>query len=210
MFWGALKLAAVSSLLMLNGCAISYMEDDGSRRILGFAEVEVVPAELFVRADAPTMSSKVFVGDVIVVRTIGLSFLGSEDSSAITLGYARHSSALLRNCYGGTADVFSDTCDTPANAPDKKGHTEGLGPAHHLGFVDLRIPISSDMAQVAGSYASHEALGVSLLGMANEQTISVGYADSRLSALGTKVLLLGHPDDATPKKSIKKKLTGSE
>ena len=60
---------------------------DGTRRIIGFVDMEVRPA-----ADPRTVA-----GEVVDIRTIGLSLLDTDGGTSLALGWQRHIAASLRD-----------------------------------------------------------------------------------------------------------------
>ena len=82
-------IAAVSlgAALLLGGCAVSYVDDDGSRHIIGFANIVIPPPD---RA-LPT------AGNVIDLTTIGLSLNDMPEGQSLTLGYSRAVTATLKD-----------------------------------------------------------------------------------------------------------------
>jgi len=73
--------------LLLPGCAVSYVDDDGSRHIIGFANIVIPPAD----SAMPT------AGNVIDLTTVGLSFNDMPDGQSLTLGYSRAVTATLKD-----------------------------------------------------------------------------------------------------------------
>jgi hypothetical protein len=82
-------VAAVASVatLSLGGCAVSYVGDDGSRHIIGFAKIVIPPAD----SAMPT------AGNVIDLTTIGLSLNDMPEGQSLTLGYSRAVTATLKD-----------------------------------------------------------------------------------------------------------------
>jgi hypothetical protein len=79
-------LASVAAL-SLGGCAVSYVGDDGSRHIIGFAKIVIPPAD----SAMPT------AGNVIDLTTVGLSFNDMPEGQSLTLGYSRAVTATLKD-----------------------------------------------------------------------------------------------------------------
>ena len=73
--------------LLLSGCAVSYVDDDGSRHIIGFAKIVIPPAD----SAMPT------AGNVIDLTTVGLSFNDMPEGQSLTLGYSRAVTATLKD-----------------------------------------------------------------------------------------------------------------
>ena len=78
---------AVGAALIMSGCALSYVDDDGSRHIIGFASVVIPPPD----RNEPT------AGNVIDLTTIGLSFNDMPEGQSLTLGYSRAVTATLKD-----------------------------------------------------------------------------------------------------------------
>ena len=73
--------------LLLAGCAVSYVDDDGTRHVIGFANIVIPPPD---RA-MPT------AGNVIDLTTVGLSLNDMPDGQSLTLGYSRAVTATLKD-----------------------------------------------------------------------------------------------------------------
>jgi hypothetical protein len=78
---------AAAALLLLGGCAVSYVDDDGTRHIIGFASIVIPPPD----RHEPT------AGNIIDLTTIGLSLNDMPDGQSITLGYSRAVTATLKD-----------------------------------------------------------------------------------------------------------------
>lgn len=79
-------LASVAAL-SVGGCAVSYVGDDGSRHIIGFARIVIPPPD----SAMPT------AGNVIDLTTVGLSLNDMPDGQSLTLGYSRAVTATLKD-----------------------------------------------------------------------------------------------------------------
>lgn len=79
------SIALCCAALQLAGCAISYVSDDGSRHVIGFASIVIPPA-------AQTQPT---AGNVIDLTTVGLSLTDMPDGRSLTLGYSRAVTATL-------------------------------------------------------------------------------------------------------------------
>jgi hypothetical protein len=86
---GLLRVTALASIavLPLGGCAVSYVGDDGSRHIIGFARIVIPPPD----SAMPT------AGNVIDLTTVGLSLNDMPDGQSLTLGYSRAVTATLKD-----------------------------------------------------------------------------------------------------------------
>jgi hypothetical protein len=184
----------------LAGCAVSYVNDEGAQRIVGLAEVEVLPADTFVHRDTPETPSRALVGDVATVRVIGVLLMDSEDSSAIAFGYAAQTSAFVRDCYDLTLAEpgLRGDCRVQTGTKADTGVASGTKAEYYLGFVDLTL-LPPDRTLVAGSFATHQSFGLSLLAMGSERILSVGYHDSALVALDPDVFVADMPFHAVPR-----------
>jgi hypothetical protein len=80
-------IVASLAALALGGCAVSYVGDDGSRHIVGFAKIVIPPAD----SAMPT------AGNVIDLTTVGLSFNDMPEGQSLTLGYSRAVTATLKD-----------------------------------------------------------------------------------------------------------------
>jgi len=82
-----LTAAALLATLASASCAWSATEADGTRRIIGFVDMEVRPA-----ADPGVVA-----GQVVDIRAFGVSIIDTPDGSSAALGWQRHVAASLRN-----------------------------------------------------------------------------------------------------------------
>ena len=82
-----LTMVALLSATASASCAWSDTGADGTRRIIGFVDMEVRPA-----ADPRTVA-----GEVVDIRTIGLSLLDTDGGTSLALGWQRHIAASLRD-----------------------------------------------------------------------------------------------------------------
>lgn len=80
-------VVASLAALALGGCAVSYVGDDGSRHIIGFAKIVIPPAD----SAMPT------AGNVIDLTTVGLSLNDMPEGQSLTLGYSRAVTATLKD-----------------------------------------------------------------------------------------------------------------
>ena len=74
-------------LLGLAGCALSWQEADGSRRVIGFVALRLTDA-----ADHPT-----FAGTAVDLTTIGLGIAATGEETIVSLGYLNITTAKLRD-----------------------------------------------------------------------------------------------------------------
>lgn len=105
-----LTMAAVLSTGACASCAWGYTQVDGTRRIIGFVDLEIRPA-----ADPRTVA-----GEVIDVRTIGLSLLDAGDGTSVVLGWQRTIVAALRDNALVLGNPLTATGDTE-NDDNEKG-----------------------------------------------------------------------------------------
>lgn len=85
-----IKYQCCSCLLLfslLSGCAVTYIDENGNKNIIGFVNVKTKPAE------------KVFyiAGETIDVTSIGFMFFNSTEQSSITIGYGKETHTYLKN-----------------------------------------------------------------------------------------------------------------
>lgn len=80
-------LLVLGCALLSSGCAVSYVADDGSRHIIGFAQIVIPPAD----SAMPT------AGNVIDLTTIGLSLNDMPEGQSLTLGYSHAVTATLKD-----------------------------------------------------------------------------------------------------------------
>lgn len=77
----------VPLVLLLQGCAHSWVDEHNVRHVVGFFSVEVIPAP-------PGPSA---AGQTIRVRSVGLSVTTADIGSAIVLGYQDTALTAIRN-----------------------------------------------------------------------------------------------------------------
>ena len=80
-------LALCLSGLLVTGCSYSYTAEDGARRMIGFVDITIRPAE-----DAPNIA-----GQVIDLQSVGLSYNQTAAGQNVTLGYSHEKVGFLRN-----------------------------------------------------------------------------------------------------------------
>lgn len=66
---------ALTAIVLLAGCAVTYTDADGARHVVGFVAMEIAPPE------------GNLAGEVVRVRTIGISALNVRHTVGFTLGY---------------------------------------------------------------------------------------------------------------------------
>jgi hypothetical protein len=79
--------ALAALLLMLAGCAIDYVDDDGVRHVIGLTSISIPPPD----ATTPT------AGHVIDVTTVGVSITDMPEGGSVTLGYNRAVTAVIND-----------------------------------------------------------------------------------------------------------------
>jgi hypothetical protein len=82
-----LLLAAPIIVASVAGCALVYTEADGTKHIIGLANVEIRPP-----ADPRTIA-----GEVVDTTVIGLGIYNTEAEGGFVLGYGRDVSAAIRD-----------------------------------------------------------------------------------------------------------------
>ena len=98
----------------LTSCAYGYTEADGTRRIIGLVDLEIRPS-----ADERTIA-----GEVVDVRTVGLSLLETGDETSVALGYQRHIAAALRDNALVLGNPLTASREQKAQGP-KQGGSNG-------------------------------------------------------------------------------------
>ena len=78
-------LPVLAGSLMLGGCAHSWIDTSGNRRVMGWVDLTLPP---------PTT---VGGADWTRVRTIGLALSRSEGGAEITVGYSDNTLAIIRD-----------------------------------------------------------------------------------------------------------------
>lgn len=84
---GLIMILAVGVTGPAAGCAAVTVDEDGSRRIVGFVAMRLAPA-----ADATTIA-----GQVTDVSALGLALYSSPIQQALVLGYSRERLAAVRD-----------------------------------------------------------------------------------------------------------------
>ena len=72
--------------LLNSGCAYSYFDDDGSRRVIGFVDIRI-------RED----SGSTFAGHIVDFRSLGGTVSRNAQGASFSLGYAREVSAAIQD-----------------------------------------------------------------------------------------------------------------
>lgn len=70
----------------ISGCAHSYIDEQGNRRIIGLVNLAISPA-----------TSEPAAADWIRLRQIGISLNRSEFASSLDVGYSDNTIAVIRN-----------------------------------------------------------------------------------------------------------------
>jgi hypothetical protein len=94
-------VAALATLAVLQGCAHSWVDADGTRHVVGLVNLSL-----------PPQSAALTAGESIRSQAIGLSFSASEAGSALVLGYSDTTFAFVRN----HSLVFADALLRPGAA----------------------------------------------------------------------------------------------
>lgn len=76
-----------ASCAVLTGCAYSYVDERGSRHVLGLVHIELAAPDR-----DPT-----FAGHVVDLSTFGISLNGNPSGNSFTIGYSREVTGYLRN-----------------------------------------------------------------------------------------------------------------
>ena len=76
-----------ASCIGLAGCAYSYVDDHGTRHVVGLVDLELPASE----------EDQTFAGHVVDLTTLGISFSGNPSGSSFTVGYSREVTGYLRN-----------------------------------------------------------------------------------------------------------------
>jgi hypothetical protein len=79
------RLAALTGLACLGGCAHVWVDDQGNRHVVGLLHLTQPPA--------PTPAA----AETLRVRTLGLTWTRAEAGSALVLGYGDTTLGFLRN-----------------------------------------------------------------------------------------------------------------
>jgi hypothetical protein len=79
-------LITILASVLCGGCAYSYVDDDGSRRLVGFVDMRIQAAP-----------EETYAGNVVDLRTLGLSVNENEQGTNVSVGYSREITAAIRN-----------------------------------------------------------------------------------------------------------------
>ena len=79
-------LLILASILAGSGCAYSYVDEDGSRRVIGLVDMRISEEH------GPTVA-----GSLVDIRTVGVSVLENAQGMSLTVGYGREVTAALRD-----------------------------------------------------------------------------------------------------------------
>jgi hypothetical protein len=192
--------AAFVALVVLNGCAVSYVDGDGARRVVGLAEVEVRPASALIQKNASGTPSRAFTGDAITVRGFGLVVNGSHASSNMTFGYVRETTAYLRHCPVETfpacgEDRYSrlaEVVDAGYASRQSLGE-DGRDGARFVGFVNLRVPAPPPEAPVGGRMVAVDAWGLVYVATELDATFALDGSRISVAAFAPSALVVDDP-----------------
>jgi len=180
---------------MLSGCAVSYIDGDGSRHVIGLVNVEIESAD----------GNETYVGDIVTLRGAGLVVHAEPDATDpslsivnATLGYAGQTTALLRNC-----DVASSAADCADGEYSRARETRvaglytdwklrngGLG---YFGLIKATLPPTDAKAPLGGIATELETVGITFGQDQAASDISIGYRHSALAAIGPNSFVRGNP-----------------
>lgn len=106
---GALSIVSMVGIFLLlcvvcfaEGCAYSYIDNDGDRHLIGLVDVKI--------RDAP--ESETYAGQIVDWRTLGISVNRNEMGSSVAIGYNRDVSGYLKN----NSLVIGNPFEFPNNA----------------------------------------------------------------------------------------------
>lgn len=108
-------------LMLLSGCAVTTIREDGSREVFGFVNMRLDPSGT---ADA-------YAGDTIDLTTFGILIFTSPLGGGVALGYAHEQATALKNhalIFGAPGGFPGSTHETlPAvQAQHEESRQEGL------------------------------------------------------------------------------------
>ena len=88
-------------IILLNGCAYSYIDDDGTKHIIGLVNVEIktLPEE------------GTYAGKIVDMRTFGITVNKIDEGGSIAIGYNRDVSGYIRD----HALVLGNPFEFPSN-----------------------------------------------------------------------------------------------
>lgn len=180
-------LAAVT-ICSISACAVIYEDADGGQRIVGLADVVVVPAG----------PSPAFAGKIVTVRTAGLMLNAVEGTEGFSLGYARKTFGKLRNCgieqFPNCVQLENPRAGSALNtglAAERNLPGDGKG---YFGFVSVTVPVSGAAFPLGGTIDSTELVGVSVARRLEGLDLAIGYLQSDLYAIRDNVFVKLAPD----------------
>ena len=193
---GLMRLAVISAITIttttLGGCAYSEYLPDGSRRVIGFAAVDILDPEKVPGAGIT------FNGPVVGVRGIGLSLSKNNKGTGFTLGYLNETSARLQdhNPDRKTSVDIGKGCKEIAFGPlhfATKCNDKSTGPVQtYSGFVDMTVPQPSEDAS-AGTTIKLQSFGIGTSYSALGDTFDVGFREATVTTIRDDVVILGNP-----------------
>ena len=78
--------SVLMSILFLSGCSYNYIDDNGTRHIFGLVNIKLEPT-----------SNEIYAGEIIDLRTFGISINKHDEGGSISIGYSRDISGNLKN-----------------------------------------------------------------------------------------------------------------
>lgn len=178
-------ILASAMALMTSGCAVSYQDASGNRRIIGLADVDVSS-----RDDVNFSSDH-----IVDIRSLGLHIYKGPDELGFSFGYSRTINFALRDCQSSISTdpaafdpkITSQHClqaSSPAPAPQSDpGYFATIvkrknGNLNFRGLMNLTLPPAPQDTEIAGRFHFSEIIGVSVNQLRTNSNVALGYDKS--------------------------------
>ena len=167
----------------VSACAVVRSGPDGSVHVAGLADVQVTLAE----------PSSGMMGNVVTIRTVGLTLNLLNSTSDFAIGYFQSMLALLRNCR--PILMPSGPYAVPPQWKTASGfdyayeHDSRSNRKRFFGLVDVTVPFGATHSAHAGKFRKSEILGLDLVQQQKSLQVIIGYSNSTSLAIGPDVIV---------------------